>query len=188
MLNPDGYVYTFTKDRLWSKNRRPGEICSGVNINRNFPIYFGKGPKDQCHRSYIGSHPASEPEVQAVLEYSRDFLTEKTLMVWTLHSFGQVFFLPYAGDFERIHRYKTTMEFLAEKALHFVLPHYYRYGQVSDFVQPHHNPIGKIALSLKTNAYLHLGTIFKIISNTLTFQEEHPWIFMQKAISQLFSM
>ena len=34
MLNPDGYVYTFTKDRLWSKNRRPGEICSGVNINR----------------------------------------------------------------------------------------------------------------------------------------------------------
>ena len=114
-----------------------------ITIDRNFPIYFGKGPKDQCHRSYIGSYPASEPEVQAVMEYSRDFLTEKTIMVWTLHSFGQVFFLPYAGDFERKPRYKTTMELLAEKALHFVLPHYYRFGQVSDFAQPHHNPTGK---------------------------------------------
>lgn len=35
--NPDGYVYSFTEDRLWRKNRRVvNETCTGVDLNRNF--------------------------------------------------------------------------------------------------------------------------------------------------------
>ena len=56
-------------------------------------------------------------------------------MVWCLHSYGQVFILPFAGSKTRKHKYQTEMEFLAEKALHFILPHYYRFGQVSQ-LQP----------------------------------------------------
>ena len=59
----------------------------------------------------------------------------KTIMVWCLHSYGQVFILPFAGSKTRKHKYQTEMEFLAEKALHFILPHYYRFGQVSQ-LQP----------------------------------------------------
>jgi len=38
-VNPDGYVYTWTQNRMWRKNRRPtrNSACYGVDINRNFP-------------------------------------------------------------------------------------------------------------------------------------------------------
>lgn len=37
VLNPDGYVHTHTKDRMWRKNRarQDGEKV-GVDLNRNF--------------------------------------------------------------------------------------------------------------------------------------------------------
>ena len=38
VANPDGYEYSFTTDRLWSKNRSPtsNPICAGVNLEENF--------------------------------------------------------------------------------------------------------------------------------------------------------
>lgn len=41
-VNPDGFVYTWTTDRLWRKNRHlyPGARCTGVDINRNFPLGY----------------------------------------------------------------------------------------------------------------------------------------------------
>ena len=39
-VNPDGYTFSRTDDRLWRKNRRPasanGGQCAGVDLNRNF--------------------------------------------------------------------------------------------------------------------------------------------------------
>ena len=36
-VNPDGFVHTWTQDRLWRKNRRViNETCTGVDLNRNF--------------------------------------------------------------------------------------------------------------------------------------------------------
>ena len=42
MINPDGYSYTHTIDRFWSKNRGPTNDsgCTGVNLNRNFPSHW----------------------------------------------------------------------------------------------------------------------------------------------------
>lgn len=36
VLNPDGYEYSHTTDRLWRKNRRFGIGCAGTDLNRNF--------------------------------------------------------------------------------------------------------------------------------------------------------
>ena len=33
--------YTWTNDRLWRKNRRPGTTCDGVDLNRNYNIKWG---------------------------------------------------------------------------------------------------------------------------------------------------
>jgi murein tripeptide amidase MpaA len=39
VVNPDGYVYSFTDDRLWRKNRTPqAGGCIGVDLNRNYDI------------------------------------------------------------------------------------------------------------------------------------------------------
>ena len=36
-LNPDGYHWAFTQDRMWRKNRNQiNETCLGVDLNRNF--------------------------------------------------------------------------------------------------------------------------------------------------------
>lgn len=36
VLNPDGYEYTHTHDRMWRKNRAQYGECIGVDLNRNF--------------------------------------------------------------------------------------------------------------------------------------------------------
>ena len=38
LVNPDGYEYSWTTNRLWRKNRNPniGSSCVGTDLNRNF--------------------------------------------------------------------------------------------------------------------------------------------------------
>lgn len=71
VVNPDGYEYTFTTDRLWRKNRRPmagGEI--GVDLNRNHSTSWGLdnigSSPNASSEIYRGPAPASEPEVSAL--------------------------------------------------------------------------------------------------------------------------
>jgi murein tripeptide amidase MpaA len=49
VLNPDGYEYSHTKNRMWRKNRRPALCkkvylnricCAGVDLNRNFDWHW----------------------------------------------------------------------------------------------------------------------------------------------------
>ncbi|MEQ2264036.1 Multifunctional pyrimidine synthesis protein CAD, partial [Xenotaenia resolanae] len=43
VVNPDGYQYTHTNDRMWRKNRKPNPSskCVGVDLNRNWNARFG---------------------------------------------------------------------------------------------------------------------------------------------------
>ncbi|KAL7048129.1 hypothetical protein ACKWTF_003230 [Chironomus riparius] len=68
VLNPDGYEFSRTEgNRAWTKNRRPntGSNCIGVNIERNFDIYWDSdinSSADPCDDNFRGSEPASEEE------------------------------------------------------------------------------------------------------------------------------
>ena len=96
MLNPDGYEYSRTQQRLWRKNRRqPSDDaqneneCFGVDLNRNFDVVgFGVGASSQpCSDNYSGAFAASEPEVQAasgVVMRHRD----RIRVSLSLHSYG----------------------------------------------------------------------------------------------------
>ena len=58
LLNPDGYEYSHTSDRMWRKNRSPppaGSRCYGVDLNRNWDVIgFGAGAtsSNPCSETY----------------------------------------------------------------------------------------------------------------------------------------
>jgi carboxypeptidase A4 len=73
VLNPDGYEYTHTNDRLWRKNRKNPELgkCAGTDLNRNFGFKWGGlgASKNPCDETYAGSAAFSEPESKAIQDY-----------------------------------------------------------------------------------------------------------------------
>lgn len=59
VVNPDGFVYSQTTDRLWRKNRQTvsGNSCVGRDINRNWPYQWsatGGASTDPCSETYKG--------------------------------------------------------------------------------------------------------------------------------------
>lgn len=107
--NPDGRVYSQNVDPSWRKNRsrntlQNGEVCYGVDLNRNFDIvwdfeeYFAPGfahaSKDPRAYIYIGPSPASEPETRNVvwlldqLPSARWFIDIHSYTPAVLHSWG----------------------------------------------------------------------------------------------------
>ncbi|KAL4711506.1 hypothetical protein ACJJTC_000522 [Scirpophaga incertulas] len=104
VMNPDGYEYTHTHDRMWRKNRTKYGECVGVDLNRNFS--YGWGEKEEEGSSndpgnifYRGPNPFSEPETAAV---KRTILeSDTTFKVFiSFHSYGEVIIFPwgYTGD------------------------------------------------------------------------------------------
>ncbi|XP_076285715.1 carboxypeptidase B isoform X1 [Lasioglossum baleicum] len=101
VANPDGYEYTFTRDRLWRKNRRRaiGSSCTGVDLNRNFGYRWGgKGTsKDPCREIYAGSGPFSEPETNAIKNFFEASAANFKAYL-TFHSYGQFILYPWGYD------------------------------------------------------------------------------------------
>ena len=96
VVNPDGYVYTWTTDRLWRKNRRNnGNGSFGVDLNRNWGFEWGGvgSSSNGFSETYRGAAPFSEPETQAL----RDFILDRPWIVKhvDIHSYGQLLLNPW---------------------------------------------------------------------------------------------
>ncbi|XP_069496548.1 carboxypeptidase B2 [Ambystoma mexicanum] len=105
VMNVDGYEYTWTKNRMWRKNRSKysynGE-CVGTDLNRNFDAgWCGPGASSNpCHDTYCGPFPSSEPEVEAVIK----FLKQNKEMIKgyiSMHSYSQMVLFPYSYTKEK---------------------------------------------------------------------------------------
>ncbi|XP_038608743.1 carboxypeptidase A2-like isoform X2 [Tachyglossus aculeatus] len=97
VTNPDGYVFSQTKNRMWRKTRSkiPGSLCFGVDPNRNWDAGFG-GPgasNNPCSDSYHGPSANSEVEVQSIVEFIKSHGNIKAFI--TLHSYSQLLMYPY---------------------------------------------------------------------------------------------
>ncbi|XP_015433604.1 PREDICTED: carboxypeptidase B-like [Dufourea novaeangliae] len=101
VANPDGYEYTFTRDRLWRKNRKRaiGSSCTGVDLNRNFGYRWGGlgTSKDPCREIYAGSGPFSEPETNAIKNFFEASAANFKAYL-TFHSYGQFILYPWGYD------------------------------------------------------------------------------------------
>jgi len=102
VVNPDGYLYTQTDNRLWRKTRKPnGNGCYGTDANRNFGYMWGTGgsSSDPCSDTYMGASPFSEIETANM----RDWLTANKDMIKfynNIHSYSQLILLPWGFSYD----------------------------------------------------------------------------------------
>ncbi len=96
VVNPDGYEYTWTTNRLWRKNRRNNGGSYGVDLNRNWGYQWGgegasTSPSDETYR---GASAFSEPETQAM----RDMVLANTRLRAAIdfHSYSQLILSPWS--------------------------------------------------------------------------------------------
>ncbi|XP_043446389.1 carboxypeptidase A2 isoform X1 [Prionailurus bengalensis] len=97
VTNPDGYVFSQTKNRMWRKNRSriPGSRCVGVDLNRNWDAGFG-GPgasQNPCSDSYRGPQATCEVEVKSIVNFIQSHGRIKAFI--TLHSYSQLLMFPF---------------------------------------------------------------------------------------------
>ena len=121
VLNPDGYSYTWTNDRLWRKNRRPpsrdgmSDSCFGVDLNRNYDIAFGGqgSSPSECSHLFQGPSPLSEPETLATANLLWTIRRQVRMYV-SLHSFNQLWAAPFAYTKSTSPHHDIHMEVLRE--------------------------------------------------------------------------
>ena len=121
VVNPDGYVYTFTKDRMWRKNRGRSKTllniisnCRGVDLNRNFAYNWGEdlgllssqaGTPLPCVETFIGDSAFSEPESQAVRNLVLRHANRMVAYI-SYHSFGQKILYPWSFTEDKVPDWK----------------------------------------------------------------------------------
>jgi murein tripeptide amidase MpaA len=95
-INPDGYAYTWSDDRLWRKTRsiQPDVVCVGADPNRNWDFHWMEGgASDQpCAETYAGPAPFSEVEMQVVRD---QLLALQPRVYLTFHSYSQLWMYPW---------------------------------------------------------------------------------------------
>jgi hypothetical protein len=108
VVNPDGYEYTFTTERLWRKNLRDnngdGDITNGdgVDLNRNYAEHWNydtEGSSSQfSSETYRGTAPGSEPEAAADMNLVENMGDFKFAISY--HSFGQLLLYTQGWQFD----------------------------------------------------------------------------------------
>jgi extracellular matrix protein 14 len=123
-LNPDGYEYTWTSDRLWRKNRQPTALrfCNGMDLDGAFGYRFDKdaaGKNNPCSEAWAGGHAWEAHEARRVREWIGNLTDPQIggddLVAYVdLHSYSQQILYPYAYTCEAI---PPTLENLEELAM-----------------------------------------------------------------------
>nr|XP_053647888.1 carboxypeptidase B [Cherax quadricarinatus] len=99
VINPDGYAYTFTDDRLWRKTRSPTNSvlgCRGADPNRNWSFHWNEvGASDSpCSDIYAGPEPFSEVEMRNVRDQINKY-ADNIKSYLTFHSYSQLWMYPW---------------------------------------------------------------------------------------------
>lgn len=102
VLNPDGYEYSWTTDRLWRKNRQPApgadeSQCRGIDIDHSYDFHWTPSSDSVCGEDYAGTYPFEAYELRVWDSYLNR--TNESHKIWgyiDLHSYSQEILFPYA--------------------------------------------------------------------------------------------
>ncbi|KAM9604442.1 carboxypeptidase B [Trichechus inunguis] len=99
VFNIDGYVYSWTTNRMWRKTRstNSGSACIGTDPNRNFDAGWCQigASRSPCAETYCGSAAESEKETKALTNFIRKNLSSIKAYL-TIHSYSQLLLYPYS--------------------------------------------------------------------------------------------
>jgi len=113
MMNPDGYEYSRSTDRMWRKTRSnlAGGTCRGADPNRNFQFGWNTGGSSNqpCSDTFMGVRAMSEPEVAATAQFLQS-IGSQTVFYLSLHSYSQLILIPYGTDLGRIPEHNYHMQ------------------------------------------------------------------------------
>lgn len=99
VLNPDGYDYTWTHDRLWRKNRQDtgSGDCVGIDIDHSFDYHWTRSQDSPCGEEYSGEEPFQAYELKIWDNYLNQTNHEHKIYGYVdLHSYDQEILYPYA--------------------------------------------------------------------------------------------
>ncbi|KAF9524324.1 putative carboxypeptidase [Crepidotus variabilis] len=121
IVNPDGFVYTQTTDRLWRKNRQTppsGSSCYGRDINRNWNVSWsatGGASTSPCAEDYKGLAAQDAPETQQLAAFlnARANSAAGAKMYTDWHSYDQLFMTPYGYSCSKVASDGTELNNLA---------------------------------------------------------------------------
>ncbi|EGD92691.1 zinc carboxypeptidase [Trichophyton tonsurans CBS 112818] len=100
IVNPDGFAFTQTSNRLWRKNRQPNPNarCPGRDLNRNYPYqWVGPGSSSNpCSDTYRGAQPGDGTEIKVHIANMKRIASYHGIAMFVdWHSYGQLFMSPY---------------------------------------------------------------------------------------------
>ncbi|XP_075980753.1 uncharacterized protein LOC142979607 [Anticarsia gemmatalis] len=140
VLNPDGYEYTHTTDRMWRKSRARYGECVGVDLNRNFSYGWAErgeegSSEDPGSIFYRGPKAFSEPETTAVKNAILKAPIEFKVYL-SFHSYGEAIIFPWGYTSEPCPDYVMMLEggTAMAKAIHASSGHTYKVGSTKDLM------------------------------------------------------
>jgi len=103
VLNPDGYEYSHTHNRLWRKTRSTSNhpiyrhFCLGADPNRNYDARHGStgSSSHPCSQTFGGSTPFTEPETRHQSNFVYSHRSNMKMYI-SFHSYSQMILLPYS--------------------------------------------------------------------------------------------
>lgn len=149
LINPDGYEFSRTRDRMWRKTRSPpkrnvwcgrGASSWGVDPNRNYPFHWrGQGTsRDPCSEIYAGESPLSEPETRTLAE-TLQANKDRILFYISMHTYSQMIAIPFAYEVNRwCVRYRDMLDIGESfaKAVYSFDRTRYQYGNTAAMLGP----------------------------------------------------
>jgi len=104
-INPDGYAYSRSNDRMWrkSRNTNSGSTCVGTDLNRNYITGWGRndGSSGQpCSETYRGASAFSSPEIRSTTTFITNLAQQTSLVGFMdVHSYSQLWLAPWGYQY-----------------------------------------------------------------------------------------